>query len=84
MTGFRDVIGELATPTRELRSAAAPAWEGFDALHRATVADGRLPAKMKELMARAIAVVKQCDGCIAFPAKAAARRARQPRTSPRR
>jgi AhpD family alkylhydroperoxidase len=33
-----------------------------------------LPAKMKELMALGIAVVKQCDGCIAYHAKAAARR----------
>jgi AhpD family alkylhydroperoxidase len=38
------------------------------------VADGVLPAKVKELMALAIAVVKQCDGCIAYHAKAAARR----------
>ena len=32
-----------------------------------------LPAKVKELMALVIAVVKQCDGCIAYHAKAAAR-----------
>ena len=33
-----------------------------------------MPARVKELMALAIAVVKECDGCIAYHAKAAARR----------
>jgi AhpD family alkylhydroperoxidase len=33
-----------------------------------------LPAKVKELMALAIAVVKHCDGCIAYHVKGAARR----------
>src|SRR5262249_5474205 len=74
MSSFRDVIGELVGPTRELRAAATPVWEGFEAMHRAAVADGVLPAKVKELMALAIAVVKHCDGCIAYHAKAAARR----------
>jgi AhpD family alkylhydroperoxidase len=37
------------------------------------VAEGVLPARVKELMALAIAVVKECDGCIAYHAKAAAR-----------
>ncbi|HEU0171614.1 MAG TPA: carboxymuconolactone decarboxylase family protein, partial [Acidimicrobiales bacterium] len=46
---------------------------GFGQLHAAAVADGALTAKVKELMALAIAVVKQCDGCIAYHAKAAAR-----------
>ena len=38
------------------------------------MADGLLPGHVKELMALVIAVVKQCDGCIAYHAKAAARR----------
>ena len=38
------------------------------------MAEGVLPARIKELMALAIAVVKQCDGCIAYHAKAAVRR----------
>lgn len=42
------------------------------------MADGALPAKTKELMALAIAVVKRCDGCIAYHARAAARRGATP------
>ncbi len=69
-----DVIDDLKEPTRSLAQAIPDAWNGFTQLHTAAVADGALPAKVKELMALAIAVVKQCDGCIAYHAKAAARR----------
>jgi len=75
---YHEVIEELAGPTRELRAAAPDAWTGFGALHKAAVADGVLPARVKELMALAIAVVKHCDGCIAYHAKAAARRGASP------
>lgn len=38
----------------------------FSGLHKATVGDGALDAKTKELLALAIAVNVRCDGCIAF------------------
>ena len=75
MTVYRDVMGGLVQPTRDLREACPEVWEGFSALHEAAVADGALPARIKELMALVVAVVKRCDGCIAYHAKAAARRA---------
>jgi len=74
MSTSRDVISELKEPTRSLSAASPAVWAGFGAMHQAAVADGALPGKVKELMALAIAVVKQCDGCIAYHAKAAARR----------
>lgn len=74
MTDYHQMIEDLADPTRDLRRASPEVWTGFSALHKAAVAEGALPAKVKELMALAIAVVKQCDGCIAYHAKAAARR----------
>jgi len=74
MGHFTDVIDDLNEPTRSLSKAIPDVWSGFAQLHKAAVADGALPAKTKELMALAIAVVKQCDGCIAYHAKAAARR----------
>jgi AhpD family alkylhydroperoxidase len=73
-----DVIVELAGPTKSLRDASPEVWAGFNDLHRAAVADGALSAKVKELMALTVAVVKQCDGCIAYHAKAAARRGATP------
>ena len=74
MGRYSDVIADLAEPTRSLRDASPEVWAGFAQLHRAAMAGGVLPAKVKELMALTIGVVKQCDGCIAYHAKAAARR----------
>ena len=45
---------------------------GFAQMHDAAMADGALSRRIKELMALVLAVVKQCDGCIAAHAKAAA------------
>ncbi len=39
---------------------------GFARLHRKAVEDGALPAKVKEMMALAISIAVDCDGCIAY------------------
>ena len=78
MGHYAEVISKLSEPTRSLRDASPEVWAGFGQLHKAAVADGVLPAKVKELMALAIAVAKGCDGCIAYHAKAAARRGATP------
>ena len=74
MSGSQEVIEGLKVPTRELSRAIPDTWAGFTAMHDAAVAEGALSAKVKELIALAIAVAKACDGCIAYHAKAAARR----------
>ena len=74
MTSHQDVIDELRTPTRELRRAIPDVWRGFGELHDAVLADGALSGRTKELMALVAAVVKRCDGCIAYHARAAAHR----------
>ncbi len=66
-----EVIGELRGPTREFRSAAPEVWAGFSQLHQAAVADGVVPARIKELVALAIGVIDHCDGCVAYHASAA-------------
>jgi len=58
---------------RDLRRAIPDVYAGFAALHKGAMAEGVLPVKMKELIALAIAVVEQCDGCIASHSKGAAR-----------
>jgi AhpD family alkylhydroperoxidase len=73
MTSATDLIDELRAPTTALRSAAPAAWGAFGELHKTAMADGELPAAVKELMALAIAVVTHCDGCVAYHARAAAR-----------
>ncbi|NDJ85449.1 MAG: carboxymuconolactone decarboxylase family protein [Chloroflexi bacterium] len=39
---------------------------GFGQLHKASVADGALSGKSKELIALGIAIAVRCDGCIAY------------------
>ena len=78
MSHYHELMDELRTPSRELRQAIPQAWAGFAALHEATMGDGTLSARVKELMALVVAVVKRCDGCIAVHAKAAAREGATP------
>ncbi len=72
MAHYHDVITELREPTRELRHAIPETWAGFGELHERALAPGRVPAHLKELIALAIAVARECDGCIAYHARAAA------------
>ncbi|MEI2718493.1 MAG: carboxymuconolactone decarboxylase family protein [Candidatus Nanopelagicales bacterium] len=64
---------ELRPQSRELRRMIPDVYKGFAALHGAALVDGVLDAKTKELIALAISVNTQCDGCISAHAKAAAR-----------
>jgi AhpD family alkylhydroperoxidase len=74
MTSHQDVIDDLRQPTRELRRAIPDVWRGFGELHDAVMVDGALSGRTRELMAMVAAVVKRCDGCIAYHARAAAHR----------
>jgi AhpD family alkylhydroperoxidase len=70
---FHAVAADLRLPTRELRRAIPETWAGFGDMHQSAVAEGALPARVKELMALVVAVTKHCEGCIAYHARAAAR-----------
>lgn len=52
------------TKLKKFGELAPEAWKGFLAFDRAALADGALPAKMKELIAVAVAVTTQCPYCI--------------------
>jgi AhpD family alkylhydroperoxidase len=67
----KTVRDELRVPTRELRHAIPQVYAGFRELHDAALAPGALDVKTKELIALAIAVSKECDGCIAAHAHGA-------------
>ncbi len=47
--------------------------EGFNAMAKASMADGALSTSTKELIALAIGVATRCDGCIGYHAKALVR-----------
>jgi len=75
MDSSNDILSEVAESGRRLREAIPDVYAAYKAQHAAAIAsDGTLPTKFRELIALAIAVSKQCDGCIAAHARGAAQR----------
>lgn len=76
MDTAHEVLQEVSAAGRALRQAIPDVYAANAALHAATIAaeGGALPPKARELIALAIAVTKQCDGCIASHARGAAQR----------
>ena len=64
---------ELQGPAAALRKAIPDVYDGYRKLHSAVFRSGALDLKAKELIALAIAVSKECDGCIASHARGCAR-----------
>ncbi len=66
------VLDDLAPLGRDLRRAIPDVYEGFRSLHAAAFAPGgALEVRHRELIALAIAVAKECDGCVASHARSA-------------
>ena len=83
MSYGKAVRDELRAPTRELRRAIPEVYAGYKELHDSALAAGVLDARTKELIALAIAVSKECDGCIAAHANAAVQHGATPPRSRR-
>jgi AhpD family alkylhydroperoxidase len=73
MTYGPAVQNELREPVRALRRAIPAVFEGYRQMHAAAYAAGSLDQKTKELIALALAVSQECDGCIASHARGAVR-----------
>jgi len=73
MGHWHDVQTDLRGPARDLREHIPETYKGFAQLHAASMAEGALSARMKELVALAIAVADRCDGCIASHARGSVR-----------
>ena len=71
---FHQVQEDLRQPYAALREAIPGVMSASSALGAAAMADGALSAKTKELIALAISITRECDGCIAAHARGAARR----------
>jgi AhpD family alkylhydroperoxidase len=69
-----EVFGELRQPAHELREQIPDVIAAYASLQKAALSDGALPGRFKELIALAIAVTRECDGCIGAHARGAARR----------
>lgn len=64
---------ELRQPARDLRELIPDVIKGYASLAAAAMADGEISVLTKELIATAIAVTRECDGCVAAHARGAAR-----------
>lgn len=73
MSYGKSVRDELRVPARELRHAIPEVYAGYKDLHDAALTPGAVDAKTKELIALAIAVTRECDGCIASHAHGSVR-----------
>ena len=62
----RDINNAL----RPFRQSQSGTMQAFAQLAQASMAEGAISAKHKELIALAIGVTQRCDGCIGFHAKA--------------
>lgn len=73
MQRHHEALSDLREPTMQLRHAIPGPWGAFLSLHDTAMADGVVSTAVKEAAALAISVVKHCDGCIGYHARAAAR-----------
>jgi len=78
VTHGKQVLDEIREPSAALRAKIPDVYAGFSQVHKAALSDGTLDARTKELIALAIAVSQQCDGCIASHARGAAMRGATP------
>ena len=66
----KGLIQDINHNLAPFRKAQPEAMAGFGQLARASMADGAISAKHKELIALAIGVSQHCSGCIGFHVKA--------------
>jgi AhpD family alkylhydroperoxidase len=64
------LIQDINQNLAPFRKSQPEAMQGFGQLARASMAEGALTAKSKELIALAIGVTQHCSGCIGFHVKA--------------
>lgn len=67
---YIDITTDLSQELANLRKNIPETSKAFTQLASAAMAEGALSKKHKELIALAIGVAKQCDGCIGFHTKA--------------
>jgi AhpD family alkylhydroperoxidase len=73
METARETIKGLTEPAARLRKDIPEVYDAYIAMTKAVIADGALPAKVKELIALAIGATRECDGCISSHARGAVR-----------
>jgi AhpD family alkylhydroperoxidase len=73
MATVHENLDEMKAAGRKLREAIPDVYSGYAKMSAAALGDGELPARVKELIGLAIAVTRECDGCVLAHARGAAR-----------
>ena len=63
---YREITRSVSASLSKFRTTQPDIMKGFNALSSASLRDGALSEKTKELMALAIGVAERCDACIGF------------------
>ncbi len=63
---YPEIQAHIGALSQQLAGEIPETMGAFSRLHEASVADGALSAKMKELIALGIGIAVRCDGCIAY------------------
>ena len=71
---FHQLQADLRGQYRALGDAIPDVMSAYRALGGAAMGEGALSTKMKELIALAISVTRECDGCIVAHARGSAQR----------
>lgn len=67
---YKSITQDLNLYLGKMRKEIPDVMNGFSALAQAALKDGVLDKKTKEMIALAIGIASQCDGCIGFHIKA--------------
>jgi AhpD family alkylhydroperoxidase len=74
MDKYHQLKEDLRAPYVALREAIPDVMSGYSALAGAAMAEGALSSKTKELIALAVSITRECDGCIVAHARGCVRR----------
>lgn len=69
MQKYPEYYQHLISLMKELNVEIPETMKGFKQLHQASMAEGKISSKNKELIAVGIAIAIRCEGCIAFHVK---------------
>ncbi len=73
VTDWQGFIEQTDKRMADLRKGIPGVAHGFHEVAKASIAQGALNSKTKELIALAIGITVRCDGCLAYHARAAAK-----------
>lgn len=66
---FKEITQDITKSTSSFTKDSPALMQAFSDMSKAALTSGALDEKTKELIALAIGIAKQCDGCIGFHSK---------------